>query len=179
MHGVMMGVAGLPHCPLNVPGLELLCKAVDDLVSLGAYTSVVQGHLAQANYYRDPKRLPTYRDSAHFLPYINNEVKGKENKTFADNFKSLDKLVLVMASGDTMVQPKESEHFGYFQDGSMSDKVDMRSAPWYMQDWFGLRTLDEAKKIDFHETPGDHLRFTTQFMMDMVQRYFTGKALYV
>lgn len=172
MHGVMMGVAGLPQCPLNVTGLGLICKAVDALTSMGAYTGFVQNHLAQANYYRNPKELDEFRKVAHFLPYINNEVKGKENATYTENFKSLERLALVMAESDTMVHPKESEHFGYFKDGSMSELVAMRDSDWYKGDWFGLRSLDEAKKIDTYSTPGNHLRFTMTFLEQMVKQYF-------
>jgi len=177
MHGVMMGVAAIPKCPINVTGLGVICKSVDALAALGVYTRYVQDHLAQANYYRDPKKLETYRKDGHFLPYINNEVKGKENATYSENFKSLEKLVLVMAASDTMVKPKESEHFGFFKDGSMSELVDMRDAPWYTEDWFGLRTLDQAKKIDQFTTPGDHLRFTKDFLLSMVKKYFAKSEL--
>eukprot|EP00406_Dinophysis_acuminata_P069287 CAMPEP_0179276626 /NCGR_PEP_ID=MMETSP0797-20121207/34677_1 /TAXON_ID=47934 /ORGANISM="Dinophysis acuminata, Strain DAEP01" /LENGTH=364 /DNA_ID=CAMNT_0020985193 /DNA_START=25 /DNA_END=1119 /DNA_ORIENTATION=- len=176
MHGVMMGVAGMPQCPMNVTGLGLICKAVDKLVGLGAYTTFVQNHLAQANYYRDPTSLKAFRDVAHFLPYINNEVEGRENATYSANFKSLEKLVLVMAQDDTMVHPKESEHFGYFKDGSNKELVSMRDAPWYTGDWFGLKTLDSAKKIDFYTTPGNHLRFTGEFLKTVVSHYFSPKA---
>merc|ERR1712048_401951 len=113
---------------------------------------------------------------AHFLPYINNEVKGKENLTYTANFKSLTKLVLVMAEDDTMVHPKESEHFGYFKDGSRKELVAMKDAPWYTEDWFGLKTLDEAKKIDQFSTPGDHLRFKKDFLLTMVKQYLTTKS---
>merc|ERR1711907_231020 len=106
------------------------------------------------------------------MPYINNEVKGKENATYSANFKSLEKLVLVMAEGDTMVHPKESEHFGYFKDGSDTELIAMKDAAWYTEDWFGLKSLDEAKKIDFYSTPGNHLRFTEDFLKQMVQKYF-------
>merc|ERR1711972_1190196 len=177
MHGVMMGVAAIPKCPINVTGLRLICRSVDALAALGVYTHYVQNHLAQANYYRDPKKLETYRKQGHFLPYINNEVKGKENATYSDNFKSLEKLVLVMATGDTMIKPKESEHFGFFKDGSMSELVEMRNAPWYTEDWFGLKTLDEAKKIDQLTTSGDHLRFTKDFLLSTVNKYFTKSEL--
>merc|ERR1719436_2379845 len=176
MHGVMMGVAGLPQCPLNVTGLSLVCKTVDGLASLGVYTEFVQKRLAQANYYRDPKRIETYRKEGHFLPYINNEVKGKQNSTYADNFKALEKLVLVMAADDTMVHPKESEHFGYFKDGSRTELVAMKDAAWYTEDWFGLKSLDEGKKLDFYSTPGNHLRFKEEFLDKMVAQYFAPKA---
>jgi len=177
MHGVMMGVAGLPQCPTNVTGLGVICRTVDWIVGHdGAYSSFVQNRLAQANYYRDPTDLATYRKNGHFLPYINNEVKGKENTTYTANFASLSKLVLVMAEDDTMVHPKESEHFGYFKDGSRTELVAMRDAAWYQEDWFGLKTLDQAKKVDFYSTPGNHLRFTEEFLSKMVSQYFVARV---
>merc|ERR1719409_1392821 len=104
------------------------------------------------------------------MPYINNEVKGKENATYSSNFAALEKLVLVMAEGDTMVHPKESEHFGYFKDGSRTELVAMEDSPWYQENWFGLKTLNEANKIDLYSTPGNHLRFTEEFLEKMVKR---------
>lgn len=177
MHGVMMGVNGLPQCPMSVPGVGPLCRAVDAIVShAGVYSSFVQNRLAQANYYRDAENLVEYRTHGHFLPYINNEVQGHQNSTYKQNFQSLEKLVLVMAEDDTMVHPKESEHFGYFKDGSRTELVTMRDAPWYKEDWFGLKSLDEAKKIEFHSTPGNHLRFKKDFLVEMVQRYFVTES---
>lgn len=171
LHGPMMGVAGLPRCNMNGT-LSWICKTVDGLASMGAYTEFVQSKLAQANYLRDPKDLTEYRKACQFLPYINNEVDGKQNATYKSNFASLEKLVLVMAEDDTMVQPKVSEHFGFFKDGSTSETIAMEDAPWYTENWFGLKDLNEAKKIDLFSTPGDHLRFTMEFLEKMVTTYF-------
>merc|ERR1711920_220516 len=169
----MMGVSGLPQCPMNIRILGAICRGVDAIVSHAAvYTQFVQNRLAQANYYRDAGNLEEYRAKGHFMPYINNEVKGKENATYKDNFKALEKLVLVMAEDDSMVHPKESEHFGYFKDGSRTQLVAMKDAAWYTEDWFGLKSLDEAKKIDFYSTPGNHLRFGKEFLDKMVAQYF-------
>merc|ERR1712050_152049 len=161
-------------CPMNVTGLGLICRGVDAILSHAAiYSDFVQKRLAQANYYRDAGNLDEYRAKCHFLPYINNEVKGKENATYTANFKALKKLVLVMAEDDTMVHPKESEDFGYVRDGSRTQLVAMRDAPWYTEDWFGLKSLDEGNKIDVHSTPGNHLRFTKEFLEQMVKQYFS------
>jgi len=177
MHGTLMGVNGLPQCPMNVTGLGAICRGVDAIVShAGVYTSFVQNHLAQANYFRDAENLETYRAKGQYLPYINNEVKGKENSTYTDNFKGLEKLVLVMAEDDTMVHPRESEHFGFYKDGSRTELVAMQDAPWYTENWFGLKDLDAAKKIDFASTPGNHLRFTREFLEATVKKYFAPAA---
>lgn len=152
-----MGVNGVPDCAMT----SGLCRFVTMVIShAGIYSGYVQDLLAQANYFRDAGNLETYRTSCHFLPFINNEAKDGQNAVYKENFQTLSKLVLVMAEEDSMVHPKESEHFGYFKDGSRSELVAMREAPWYKEDWFGLKTLDEAKKIEFYTTPGDHLRFT-------------------
>lgn len=172
MHGVLMGVAGLPQCPMDIASLGLICRTVDRIAGLGCYTEFVQNHLAQANYFRDPESLETYRSEAHFLPYINNEVVDRRNATYKANFASLERLVMVMAKDDTMVHPKESEHFGYLKDGSLQEIVPMKEAPWYTEDWFGLQTLDRAGKLEFYSTPGNHLRFTEEFLVDMLRRYF-------
>jgi len=177
MHGPMLGVAGIPKCNMN-GGLAAICKTVDELAQLGGYTSFVQDRLAQANYLRDPKELDKYRKDCHFLPYINNEIQGKQNATYTKNWVALEKLVLVMAENDTMVQPRESEHFGFYKDGSndKADLITMEQGPWYTENWFGLKDLNEAKKIDFLSTPGDHLRFTMEFLEQMVTTYFKADA---
>merc|ERR1719414_680285 len=41
MHGVIMGVAAIPRCPLNVTGLGAICKSVDAIAALGVYTTFV------------------------------------------------------------------------------------------------------------------------------------------
>merc|ERR1719265_1931807 len=101
--------------------------------------------------------MDAYRKSAHFLPYINNEIAGQENATYAKNFASLERLALVMALDDSMIHPRESEQFGYYKDGTTKEVMQMRETPWYADDRFGLKTLDQAGRIDFYSTKGDHL----------------------
>mmetsp|Transcript_101722 Transcript_101722/g.291857 ORF Transcript_101722/g.291857 Transcript_101722/m.291857 type:complete len:81 (+) Transcript_101722:363-605(+) len=69
---------------------------------------------------------------------------------------------------------RASMRLDFLRDGSMSEIVDMRDAAWYQEDWFGLKTLDEAKKVDQYSTPGNHLLFTLEFLSQMVQKYFTA-----
>ena len=42
----------------------------------------------------------------------------------------------------------------------------------YIEDWIGLKTLDEAGKLYFLTSPGGHLQFTNDFFFDVVDKYF-------
>lgn len=104
-----------------------------------------------------------------FLPDLNNE--NKINTDYKKRMESLNKMVLVKAKDDTMIIPNDSEWYGFFKNNSV-DKWTMEEAPYY--DLFGLKTLNEAKKIDFYTTPGDHLRFTQEFYFQMADKYLTN-----
>ena len=41
----------------------------------------------------------------------------------------------------------------------------------YIEDWIGLRTLDESGKLEFLTSPGGHLQFTNQFFFNIVDKY--------
>lgn len=106
------------------------------------------------------------------MPDANNEVTV--NATYKENFASLESVALVKALKDTMVYPNDSEWFGYYEDGSTSKMLSMNETAWYKNDTFGLRTLDEANKLTFYTTDGDHLHFTDEFIMGLVDKYFTN-----
>ena len=43
---------------------------------------------------------------------------------------------------------------------------------WYKKDLFGLKTADEAGKIMFDSSPGDHLQFNETELFGWVDKYF-------
>merc|ERR1712173_579401 len=155
-----------------------ICKAVDEiLVGHAVYDQFVQTHLAQANYYRDPMKLETYRAKGMFLNDINNEKTGvPPNEQYKTNMMKLEKLALVKAMGDTMVWPNDSEWFGFFKDNSTTITIDGKNeeGPWETEDWFGLKEMIDAGKVDYLTTPGNHLQFPTSFLDEMVDTYFKG-----
>ncbi|TDH73100.1 hypothetical protein CCR75_004725 [Bremia lactucae] len=167
-HGPLAGVGGLPRCsPLN-----FICKGIDELIGEAAYAKRVQERLAQANYFRDPLRISAYLKHAEFLPDLNNE-KASLNQTYKENFIQLQSLVLVRASKDTQVWPKESEWFGMYRDGDPYKHVlEFNETRWYQEDLFGLQTLDKGGKVHFLSTDGDHLQFSVEFLLGVVAKYF-------
>jgi len=67
--------------------------------------------------------------------------------------------MLVMFTADTMVYPKESE---WFQTLDSKDKnvVPLEDSDFYKNDLIGLKSLNEAKKVQFISIDGDHLQFS-------------------
>lgn len=129
------------------------------LLRLGAYNAFVQNRVVQAQYWHDPFKQTEYLDKSVFLADINNE-RTQKNATYKANFASLRKLVMVKFLRDTMVQPRESEWFGFYRLGQDTEILPMRQTQLYLEDWIGLRTLDEAGKVYALSSDTDHLRFT-------------------
>ena len=50
--------------------------------------------------------------------------------------------------------------------------VPMNQTRLYQEDWIGLRAMDEAGKLSFISTPGNHLQFTEKFFIEKIIRPF-------
>mmetsp|Transcript_7856 Transcript_7856/g.15610 ORF Transcript_7856/g.15610 Transcript_7856/m.15610 type:complete len:331 (-) Transcript_7856:431-1423(-) len=159
INGPLAGTASLPRC--NPDGwVGYLCKKATDLVGDAAYTSVIQEHVAQANFLKVPGELDAYLKVNPFLPYLNNEIEHADSKKFRDNFASISKLVLVKADSDTMIFPRETAWFAYFDNDHFGRVLPMNETQAYTTNAFGLRSLAESNRIVFRSSPGDHLDFS-------------------
>jgi len=157
--GQHQGVYGLPDCPGNN---STLCEWMRDLLNIGAYEKYVQDTLAQAEYWQDPLNRKEYLSKCVFLPDINNEFPTK-NATYKKNLLSLNQMVLVLFTEDKVVQPRESEWFGFYVEGQDHIVQGVESTALYKEDWIGLRALNENKRVQFISTVGDHLEFTDKW----------------
>lgn len=166
MHGPLSGVGSFPGCPVE----KNFCKLFAELLGALAYYPFVQEHLAQANYFRDPYKIDKYLAGDWFLADINNEQTVVPS--YNERWASLNSVCLVKALGDTVVVPNDSEWFGFFKDGTFEEVWDTKEAPWYVNDSFGLKTLDTAGKLFFNTTEGNHLDFETDYLLDLVGTYF-------
>ena len=102
--------------------------------------------LVQAQYWHDPLAQEEFEAKSLYLADINNEGPLK-NTTYRDNLAALDNLVLVRFTEDTIVDPKESEWFGWFSPVDHSTLLSLRDTKMYMDDWIGLKSLDESGKL--------------------------------
>lgn len=159
VHGTVMGVAGFPNC--NPSGLlGPVCKLLAEFLGDLAYAEFVQNMLFQADYFRDPKR---YTDSSYIknsqIAQWNQENPNNQNFTYKQNFVTVKKFAMIKAMRDTMVFPNEAEWWGEFEAGSLKNVLKMKDTPLYKNDAFGLKTADDAGKIVFNSTAGNHLKF--------------------
>jgi len=166
MHGPLAGIGGFPGCSID----SALCRAFSELLGDFAYKPFIQNNLAQANYFRDPLKIPQYLDGDRFLVDINNEVNP--TTTYKSNWSNLKSLCLVKAIADTVVIPNDSEWLGFFEDGSFDRIWEFTRTPWYQQDSFGLQSLYSTGRVSFNTTSGDHLDFSKDFLLDLVGTYF-------
>ena len=84
-----------------------------------SFTRWIQNFLAPAEYWHDPLNEKLYRDSSIFLADINNERGVNEN--YKTNLQQLKKFVMVKFTRDTIVQPMESEWFGFYKEGTIKE----------------------------------------------------------
>ncbi|TFY81625.1 hypothetical protein EWM64_g2390 [Hericium alpestre] len=172
-----MGVSDMPGCrPFDV-----LCQIARSTAKKSVYAAWAQKHLVQAQYYRDASQLDLYLEANHFLTSINNELPkpSQRNTTYATNLASLNKLVLVMFARDKTVVPKETAWFGSYApdtDDASDEKtiVPMRVQPLYVEDWIGLRALDEKDGVVLTMCDGEHMQLPKKCWEPIVKRYVGG-----
>jgi len=167
--GQHQGVFGLPKCL----GSNILCDEVRRLLDIGAYDDSVQNSLAQAEYWQDPLHHAQYLAKCVFLPDVNNEFSTK-NSTYKQNLISLNNFALVLFTEDTVVQPRESEWFGFYAEGQDKAVVNVQNLTIYKEDWIGLKHLDENNKLQFISVKGDHLDFSNEWFIQNIIPYLNN-----
>jgi len=164
--GQHQGIYGLPNCLGN----HIICDYIRRLLNYGAYTSWVQEKLVQAQYWHDPLDNEAYRDKSLFMADINNDKQVK-NETYKSNLVQLEKLVLIKFSEDSTVVPRGTEWFSFYKMGQAQEMLPYNETQLYIEDWIGLKTLDEENKLDFLISPGNHLQFSDEFFAQLVTKY--------
>ena len=90
-----------------------------------------------------------------FLADINNARSSFKNSTYKENLTKLKKLVLIKFEGDTVVDPRETEWFEFYEPGQGITIQRYNETNLYQEDWIGLRTLDETGRLDLLSVPGN------------------------
>ncbi|CAH8612809.1 unnamed protein product [Schistosoma intercalatum] len=162
--GPQQGIFGIPKCTID--GFIHLCLLMNELLSYGAYIKFIQSHVVQAQYWHDPLEEDVYRKYSQFLADINQE--NEINEIYREKLRNIQRLVLVKFSGDTIVIPKESEWFGFYQNGSSTNITALQDSILYTEDRLGLRELNKRGDLHFIEKDGDHLHFDVNWFIEKI-----------
>ncbi|CAG9331899.1 unnamed protein product [Blepharisma stoltei] len=163
MGGPHMGVAAMPNC-FN----GFYCDIVNAAIDKDVYSSFCQNHLGPPGYFKDPYRYDAYLKNSNFLATLNNEKSL--NTTYVTGMQNLDNLVLVKFTEDTIVDPPDSEWFGYFENDS-HHLVPMNQTTDFHQNLIGLQQLYAQEKMHFIPIQGNHLQFTEAEFTQLVLPY--------
>ncbi|XP_076958548.1 uncharacterized protein LOC143634313 [Bidens hawaiensis] len=172
--GPHAGTASVPLC-----GTGIFCRLADALIKSEIYTDYIQEHLAPSGYLKLPNNIDGYLQHCRFLPKLNNEIPETRNSTYKERFSSIKNLVLIMFEQDTVLIPKETAWFGYYPDGKFSPVLAPQETQLYIEDWIGLRKLDEAGKVKFINVTGNHLGISDSDMKKYVIPYLKDEDVKV
>lgn len=161
--GQHQGVYGLPHC---LYPKHRWCDYVRKLLNTGAYWRWVQDGFVQAEYWHDPLHEEDYKQESVFLADINNERSVRPE--YRDNLKKLENLVLVRFDSDTMVEPKETEWFGFYTPGQAVNITSFHNSALYTEDRLGLQQMEREGRLKFLSVPGDHLEFSEDWFREII-----------
>ncbi|XP_062540210.1 palmitoyl-protein thioesterase 1 [Armigeres subalbatus] len=156
--GQHQGVFGLPYCPSLS---SKTCEYFRQLLNYAAYARWVQDYLVQATYWHDPLNEYVYKESSSFLADINNE--RTVNESYITNLQSLNKFVMVKFTKDKMVQPIESQWFGYYKPGQDVEVQKLEESEIFLKNRLGLQEMHQSNKLVFLECEGNHLQFTKEW----------------
>jgi len=165
--GPQQGVYGLPKC---LGENHRLCDYVRRLLNYGAYIGWIQRLLVQAQYWHDPLAEQEFSEKSLFLADINNQGSDK-NQTYKENLMKLEHLVLVKFSQDTVVDPKGSEWFSWFDSSSAQTMVPLQQTVLYQEDWIGLKQLDQSGRLKLMAVDGDHLQLSQEAFDEIIDNY--------
>ncbi|KAL1777446.1 palmitoyl-protein thioesterase 1 [Sigmodon hispidus] len=156
--GQHQGVFGLPRCPGES---SHICDFIRKMINAGAYSKAVQARLVQAQYWHDPIKEDVYRNHSIFLADINQE--RSVNETYKKNLMALKKFVLVKFLNDSVVDPVDSEWFGFYRSGQATETIPLQESALYKEDRLGLMQMDKTGKLVFLAKEGDHLQLSQEW----------------
>ncbi|KAF7989912.1 hypothetical protein HCN44_008586 [Aphidius gifuensis] len=167
--GQHQGVYGLPNCGSMQ---YKMCDYLRKMLNYAAYIRPIQERFVQAEYWHDPLKEEEYKQGSIFLADINNE--RVINETYKKNLQQLEALVLVKFDNDTMVQPVESEWFGFYKPNQSVELETLQQSLIYTEDRLGLKQMDLNGKIHFLSVQANHLQFTDHwFKEQIIHKYLT------
>lgn len=159
--GQHQGVYGFPRCPGES---SHVCDFIRKVLNAAAYSKAVQERLVQAQYWHDPIKEDVYRNHSTFLADINQE--RSVNESYKKSLMALKKFVMLKFLNDSIVDPAESQWFGFYRSGQAKETIPLRETALYKEDHLGLKQMDKEGKLVFLAKEGDHLVMSSTWFIN-------------
>jgi len=114
------------------------------------YSWAMRNVTSIAQFWRTPNHTE-YMALNAFLPYMNNELEPKLRHK--KNFISVGHVYLFASDGDTTIVPWQSSHFGFYDEDEKTI-IPMEKQRYYIEDTFGLQTLDKSGRLTLTQVSG-------------------------
>lgn len=157
MSGPQMGVYGPSYIDflekIPIVGKQLLNVTYENLYLLVDSPGIRD--ISLANMWHDPVHEAAFLTRNQFLPKYNGLIDDElGNARRKANFLRLQKAVFLVGDGQDEIEPRCSGIFGYLRQGSRTDVASMREQELYVNDTFGLRSLNEVGRLFTAVAPG-------------------------
>jgi len=119
--------------------------------------------------------MSLYKLSSQFLAVMNNDssVDYANLFKFKENMLKIDKMILTGSPKDEVIIPYQSAHFDYYLMNPTTQKLEilpMSEQSVYIKDVFGLKTLDNEKRL-LRLTSPDATHLDWIFRRNLVEKY--------
>ena len=161
--GPQMGIASIPKITCG-SFCEWLCNITAPL----AYN--LRDIIAPCGYYKYRYDQETYRKTNTFLKMLNNENEPRDKEIY-ERFSSLEKVKLIKSLGDTVITPIDSSWFQFY-DKEGNKIVPLKESYFYIDDYIGLRKLDEEGKVKFVEFQEEHVLYNMKEYSEEIVEFF-------
>ncbi|EGF81771.1 hypothetical protein BATDEDRAFT_86823 [Batrachochytrium dendrobatidis JAM81] len=165
------GVSDIPNC---ADRSDTSCSIMRSIVRTGVYWPWVQKKVVQAQYFKRYTDMEQYLSKSAFLADINNDRDDSINTEYAKRLRSLDKFIMVRFENDTMIAPKDTAWFSFYN--AQGELQDLKEQLLYKEDRLGLKSLDKSNSLVFSSLPGNHLKFSDDQFEGYIRDYFSQKV---
>ena len=164
--GPQMGVGFIPKINCGT-----FCDWIVNLTVPMAYK--FKDTIAPMEYLKYKYDRSYYDEHDVFLKMLNNDYEKYEDRDqeIYRRFTSLEKVKLIKSREDSVIVPRESSWFEFFdRDGKTI--IPLEESDFYIQDYIGLRKLIEEGKVTFTEFAEEHVLYHIKEYQEEIVPFF-------
>ena len=129
-----------------------------------------QDTIAPMGYLKYKYDRSYYDEHDVFLKMLNNDYEVKDQEIIR-RFTSLEKVKLIKAKKDTVIVPRESSFFEFYDyDGKTI--IPLTKSDFYINDNIGLKKLMDEGKVIFYEIDQEHVLYNMDEYRDEILSFF-------